>query len=127
MTTKINSHLRSAVSLLGLLAASLALVLVVKPAATSAYEGPFCSEEMRAEHAGCSSATRSDIQRAIGHTKDAYSDVGIETGSEYQLGYCRSIECQANTGNLNKAGTGYGAIWNEGPNGARKVSGYLYP
>jgi hypothetical protein len=113
--------------LLTIIGASLVLVLTAFSAGSSAYEGAFCYEEPRAEFAGCVSQSRSNIRRAIGHTKDAYSDVAIETGTESALGYCRSIECEANTGYLNKDGTGTGTIWNEGPNGERKVSGYLYP
>jgi hypothetical protein len=127
MRMRIRTHVGTAAWLLALLASSMTLLLTVGTGPTAAYEGPFCAEEMRAEGEGCESVSRSSIRRAVGHTKDAYSDVAIEAGGEVLGGDCRTIECQANTGYLAKDGTGNGYVWNEGPNGSRKVSGYLYP
>lgn len=127
MTMRLHARLATAGWLLALLLASMVLLLVAGARPTSAYEGPFCAEEMRNESEGCESTARSSIRRAIGHTTDAFSDVGIEAGGEALLGYCRTIECEANTGYLRKDGTGNGYVFNEGPNGARRVSGYLYP
>lgn len=126
MLLRIRRKAETALCLLALAAASTTLLMFAGASQTSAYEGPFCYEEMRAQYEGCSSVQRSSIRRAIGHTIDAYSAVGIET-SEVLLSSCYTIECEASTGYLSKDGTGHGYVWNEGPNGARKVSGYLYP
>lgn len=126
MRTTTRTHLSTAAFLAALFAASMTLLLSVGVRPTSAYEGPFCVEELRNEFEGCQSVTRENIRRAIGHTKDAYTDVAIEAGTS-ALGWCRTIECQANTGYLQKDGTGKGYVFNEGPNGPRRVSGYLYP
>lgn len=126
MRATIRMHLGAAALYAALLAASMILLLSVGVRQTSAYEGPFCYEEMRNEHEGCTSVKRENIRRAIGHTKDAYTLVAIEAG-EAAAGYCGSIECEANTGYLAKDGTGKGFVYNEGPNGPRRVSGYLYP
>lgn len=119
-------NVRTATGVVVLLCASFVLLLASAPR-TAAFEGPFCSEELRAEHEGCASVERESIRRAIGHTIDAYTDVVIETGQESALGSCRTIECEANTGYLAKDGKGHGYVYNEGPNGSRRVSGYLYP
>jgi hypothetical protein len=127
MITRLRNHVETAAGLLALLLVSLGLLLIAGARPTDAYEGPFCVEEMRAPGVGCVSVSRSSIRRAIGHTKDAYSAVGIETTTGYLEGNCVTIECQASTGYLKTDGTGRGYIWNEGPNGSEKVTGYLYP
>ena len=127
MITRIRTHVGSVISLLALLMASLSLLLVAGARPTSAYEGPFCVEEMRAEFEGCVSVERPTIRRAVGHTKDAYTIVGVETSTEGKIGSCWTIECEAATSYLTSDGNGKGYIWNEGPNGSRKVDGYLYP
>lgn len=115
------------VTLLALLFASSAIVLIAHTGRSDAYEGTFCYEEYREEYEGCESVQRKEIRRAIGHTRDAYTGVAIETSTEATGAYCRTIECEASTDYLAKDGTGEGFIWNEGPNGRRRVYGYLYP
>lgn len=127
MTARIRTHIGTLVWLLAVFAAGMTLLLVVGARPTSAYEGPFCAEEMRAEGDGCVSVLRSSIRRAIGHTTDGYANVQVEAGKEALGGYCRTIECTANSGYIGKDGSGYGYVWNEGPNGSRRVDGYLYP
>jgi hypothetical protein len=127
MNDTINTRIRTVAGVLALLLASMMLLVVAGAQSTDAYEGPFCAEELRNEGEACESVQRSTIRRAIGHTADAYTDVSIEAGGETKGGACRTIECEANTGYLEKDGTGHGFIWNEGPNGARRVDGYLYP
>lgn len=127
MNEIINTRLRAIAGILALLLASMMLLSVVGVQATDAYEGPFCENELRKEFEGCESLSQTDIRRAIGHTVDGYSDVAIDAGGETKGGSCRTLECEANTGYIEKDGTGHGTIWNEGPNGSRKVFGYLYP
>jgi hypothetical protein len=109
------------------LGTGLVLLLAFGARSTSAFEGPFCENISKVEGAACESQERTSIRRAIGHTTDAYSNIAIEAGGERQGGNCRTIECEANTGYLEKDGTGTAAIENAGPNGTRKVFGYLYP
>lgn len=127
MTTRMRSHLETVAWLLAVLTTSMTMLLTLGVRPTFAFEGSFCSEVVVGEYGVCESVTRSSIRRAIGHTKDAYTDIAIEAGGEYLGGDCRTIECEANTGYLEKDGTGNGYIENAGPNGSRKVNGYLYP
>lgn len=127
MVENIHNRVRTVAAAFALLLVSVSLLLVAGATPTDAYEGPYCSEELRNEGVGCESALRDTIRRAIGHTTDAYTNVEVETASEHQGGACRTIECEASTGYLENDGNGHGYIWNEGPNGARRVSGYLYP
>lgn len=127
MTTRLRANLYTAAGLLALLAASMTLLLIAGAKPTSAYEGPFCAEQMQREFTGCESASRPSIRRAVGHTEDGYAIVIVQTSQEALGGGCYTIECTANTGYLEKDGTGHAVIYNEGPNGTRRVDGYLYP
>lgn len=127
MTSNIRTHLQTATVILALIATGFVLLVSVDVSSTDAYEGPFCYEEVLKEGEGCESVTRSEIRRAIGHTVDAETGIGIETNKGKVFVVCEGIECEANTKYLKEDGTGNGYIYNEGPNGTRKSSGYLYP
>lgn len=108
--------------------AAAAVSLTIATASSSAYEGTFCYEELRAEGAECSSVERANIRRAIGHVTDSYVYVEISTTAGTKTAQCYEYYgCQANTGYLASDGTGRGYVWNEGPNGERRTYGYLYP
>jgi len=107
---------------------ALTVILAVGAAPSSAYEGPFCYEELRVEGGQCYSRERQNIRRAIGHVSNAYVWIAIVTTKGSKTGKCFNYPgCQANTGYIEKDGAGRGYINNEGPHGAQYTYGYLYP
>jgi hypothetical protein len=120
-------HTSTVTWLIVVFVASVSLLFIGGAPPTAAYEGAFCEDVLKQENVACESQERKEIRRVIGHTTDAWTDDAIETASEAQGGSCRTIECIANTGYLEHDGTGHGFVTNAGPNGGRKVYGYLYP